>query len=352
MGMAIGTGALTRYENEQIAEIAAWKAEEPRGIGWALKRVRAPIGRLVGKVVSGSMVHKIADKAGALVESQDGLQDVAREAGVGDVAELRSRPLEECDRLANAVSARAQKLALMEGAAAGLGGFITELGNIPVLIAAAERAIRRIGHGYGYRLDTEADRRFVLGILEVSTVDDPAERRRLLDRLRAGTLGDEAGLNGVKHEVIDELMLEIVPLLGDMVSVALDYAFMKRVDISARRIFQERWLRDRGKVTEIPAAILPGSSGAGRHAGAGQAARELVAEAAHLGGFGVGFVVTTPVAIAAALASGRLPMPAARGVADGTRAAVSSAAQFAAGWRFLGRDDRTVSARAIAGRSV
>jgi len=34
-----------------------------------------------------------------------------------------------------------------------------------------------------YRLDTEPERRFVLSVLELSTVDDPSERRRLIARV-------------------------------------------------------------------------------------------------------------------------------------------------------------------------
>ena len=333
---------LTAYESAQVEEIAAWKAEEPGPVSRALKRVRQPLGQLVGKAVPGSLVRKIAEKAEALVEKVEGLQEIASEAGVADIAELRYRPLEECDRLTSAVSTRAQRLALLEGAAAGLGGIVTELGNIPVLLAAAERAIRRIGHGYGYRLDNEAERRFVLGVLELSTVDDPALRRELCDRLSTGpALVGPTGpsLNGVKNEVIDELMLEAVPLLGDAVSVALDYAFIRRVDVTARRVFQERWLRDRGKVTRIAPAPSPG-----RTTHARRAARDLVAEAVYLGGYGVGFLVAAPVAVAGVLAS-RLPGPVVRGATDGARNAAASAVQFAAGWSSLAEHDGLPHAR-------
>jgi hypothetical protein len=330
---------LTEYESAQVAEIAAWKAEQPGAVSKALQGIRAPLGRIVGRVVPGSMVRTIAEKAEVLVEAHDGVREIAREAGVDDVGELRYRPLQECDRLAAAVSARAQRMALAEGAAAGIGGIVTELGNIPVLIAAAERAVRRIGHCYGYPLDTEAERRFVLGVLELSTVDDPARRRRLRERLVVPAATSGAGshgpsLNGVKKEVVNELLLEAVPLLGDVASVALDYAFMRRVDLTARRVFQERWLRDLGKVAEIP----PADPAPGRQTHTLRAACDLVSEAVYLGGYGAGFVVTAPVALAAALAS-RLPAPVVRGAAAGARDAAVSADQFAAGWQSLSEPD-------------
>jgi len=338
---------LTAYESGQVGEIAAWKAGEPGRVSRALKRVRGPLGRLVGDAVPGAMVRKMAETAGALVDTHDGLQEIAREAGVGDVGELRYRPLEECDRLARAVSTQGQKLALRGGAAAGPGGFVTEPGSIALLLAAAERAIRRIGHCYGYRLDTEAERRFVLGVLELSAVDDPAERCRLGARLTApAALGPKPGapgLNGVKKGLLDDLVQGAVPLLpGDATSVALDYAFVRRVDVTARRVFQERWLRDRGKVAEVPAAPSPGRRAFRRHA-----AGDLVCEAVHLGGFGVGFAVGVPVAVAGALASRRLPAPVVRGAAEGARDAAASAAQFAAGWRSLPGHEGVSPARPV-----
>jgi hypothetical protein len=329
---------LTAYEARQVAEIAAWKGEAPGPVWRALKKVREPLGRVVGKVVPGAMVGKLAEKAEALVERRDGADRIARSAGVGNVSELKHRSLEECDRLARSVSARAQRQAILESVAAGAGGIATEILNIPVLLAAAERAILRVGHCYGYRLDTEADRRYVLALLELASDDDLERRPRHIDRLRRlereGTRGSAPGsargfgVNGAGKQVAEELALEAVPVLGEAVSVALDYAFMRRVDVAARRAFQERWLRDRGKVDEIP----PSPPGDRRRAL--QSARALLTEATYLGGYGVGFALTVPVAAAGLLAA-RLPRPIVRGAVDGARDAAVSADDFREGWRSL-----------------
>jgi hypothetical protein len=336
---------LTAYESRQVAEIAAWKAEAPGPLARALKKVREPLGRVVGKAVPGAMVSKLAEKAEPLVESHDGVDQIAHAAGIADVSELKHRPLEDCDRLARSVSARAQRQAVVEGLAAGVGGIATEVLNIPVLLAAAERAIRRIGHCYGYRLDTEADRQYVLALLELATDDDLSRRPQHLERLRrlerVATRAGEPGfrLNGVRKEVVEELALEAVPLLGDVVSVALDYAFMRRADLAARRVFQERWLRDLAKVEEIPPAP------AGDRVQAMQTARELLTETFYLGGYGVGFVLTVPAAAAGLLAS-RLPGPVVRGATDGARDAAASADEFCEGWRSLAEPAPSLTPRA------
>ena len=262
-------GTLTDYEAGQVGEIAAWKAEEPGRVARALRRAREPLGRLVGKALPGSMVRTIAEKAEA--------------AGRGPRRPPGDRPRGRRRRRRRAAapglwrSATGQALAVeaagrrshgpAKGAAAGLGGFVTEVGNLPILLAAVERAIRRIGHCYGYRLDTEPERRFVLCVLELSTLDDPAERRaRLLSRAsRPGSAADEApprpSLNGVKNEVVHEPDAGGNPAPGRRGVGGPRLRLHPRVsgsDSTARRVFQERWLRDQRKVTEIAPAPLPG----------------------------------------------------------------------------------------------
>lgn len=325
---------LTAYEARQVAEIADWKMEAPGRLSRALQAVRRPLGRVVGKAVPASTIRAMAEKADVMLAHHDGLQEIARLAGVREIGELKSRPLEDCDRLAATISARAQQQAVLEGFVAGVGGIATELLNIPVLIAAAERAIHRIGHCYGYRLEADRERLFVLGILELSTEDDPSRSQNLRARLNAIPTADAQaapdanGLNGLCEQMVEDLAVEAVPFLGDAVSVVLDYAFMRRVDVTARRVFQERRLREQGKVSVIAPSALAGTAHTGR------AARELLEQAVYLGGFGVAFALTLPFAAAGRLGA-RLPSPVVQGATDGARDAAASADQLREGWRSL-----------------
>ncbi|MBV8555084.1 MAG: EcsC family protein [Planctomycetaceae bacterium] len=314
---------LTEYESRAVRLIAEWKARTPSRVSRALKVVRWPVGKVMGKVVPEPGVHKICDKVEALLERRNGLEEIARKAGVRDVEELAHRSLEECDQLAREVSARAQREAILEGATAGVAGIAGEAMNTPVLIGAAIRAIRRIGHCYGYRLDTELDRQYVLGILELSTVEDPEERKRIRERLyRLMHKMDEGeppiGFEGIKKELVEDLVFEVVPIVGGLVSVFDDYAYMRRVDFAARRVFQERWLRRRGKVTVIAPAEVS------RRARSLWVAWEATNELIYLGSFAVGFVVSVPFAAVGTLAT-RLPGPVVRGMEDGSRHAIASA---------------------------
>ena len=55
-------------------------------------------------------------------------------------------------------------------------------------------------------------------------------------------------LDGVRTAMLEDLAFGAVPILGDLTSILMDYDFVRRVDITARRVFQERWLKDHGKV--------------------------------------------------------------------------------------------------------
>ena len=83
-------------------------------------------------------------------------------------------------------------------------------------------------------------------------------------------------------------------------------------------MFQERWLRRRGKVLVIPPAE------AGLRSQSLSVAWEASREVLYLGSFGLGFVATLPVAAAAMVLKRSLPDPAIRGATDGARDAVAS----------------------------
>jgi hypothetical protein len=300
---------LTEYEAGQVAEIAAWKSEVPSRITWTLEHVREPLGRILSKALPCSKLSSLFAKAETLIGPDDGLADLARQAGTSAVEELRHRPLEECDRLAMAVSVRAQRQTMLQGAALGLGGPAIDLLFIAVLMAAAVRAVRRIGHCYGYRLDSELDREYVLGILELATIDDPAERQRIRERLRrlihrADTSEPPIGLEGVKKALAKDFALKSVPVVGDVAAFGLDYSFLRRAGVAARRVFQERWLRHHGKISEIS----PASSS--RRTQTLHVAGEVTGSLAYMGTYAMGFVAALPVAAAWRLAS-RLHNPAA-----------------------------------------
>ena len=309
---------LTEYEERVVREIALWKAETLSRVARAYRVIRKPLDDVTSKVVTGSTVRDWCARVEALVDPQAGRNEIARTAGVSAVEELAHRSLEECDQLAEDVSVHAQRRAIVESTVAGIFGAAL---NIPVLLAAAVRAIRRIGHCYGYPLATERDRHYVMGVLELATAEEPELRLSIRARLYFLMHDPQTApleLLGVRRDLAEDLVIEVVPFVGKVVSVVLDYAFMRRVDTAARRVFQERWLRRRGKVLVIPPAEARLRSQS--LAVAWEASRELL----YLGSYGLGFAASLPVAAAAMVLKLSLPEPAICGATDGARDAVAS----------------------------
>ncbi len=315
------TNTLTEYEERAVTEIALWKAEKPSRVSRVFEVLRTPLNKVTGRAVTGSTVRSLCTRVESLVEPQAGRDEIARAAGVGAVEELAHRSLEECDQLADHVCVHAQRRAIVESSAAGVAGIVGATLYIPVLVGAAIRAIRRIGHCYGYPLATERDRHYVMGVLELAMAEEPEVRQSIRARLYA-LMHDPTTvpleLHGVRRALAEDLVIGSLPILGEPAAIVLDYAFMRRVDTAAHRVFQERWLRRRGKVLVIP----PAESGVRSQSlsVAWEASREVV----YLGSFGLGFVATLPVAAAAKVLRRSLPEPAIRGATVGARDAADA----------------------------
>jgi hypothetical protein len=248
---------LTPYETEQVREIALWKSTPPNPFSELVKSITTSLTDLVEKMIPDQWVIAAIQQGYRVSELVAGQDDIKRRAGVAQLVELRKKPLEECDRLADGVTVAAQIWATVEGAATGAGGALTTAIDLPLLFVLSLRTILRVGHCYGYTLDHPNDQKFVLGILVAATSGSLATRRKRLDRLREveHLLVEETEEEILADELLSLLFqLEIfaeVPGVGLISGALLNLLFIRRVDITARRVFQERWLEDNGKVHVI-----------------------------------------------------------------------------------------------------
>jgi hypothetical protein len=320
---------LTAYESEQVRRIAAWKSEPPNPLSELWKRITRPGVKLIERTIPDRLVRSAIEKGYDITEILAGEEDIQRRAGVKDLGELRDKPLEECDRLAEQVALAAQALAVAEGAVTGAGGMLTTLLDVPLLFILALRTIIKTGHCYGYPFHHRKGRHFALGVLIAAISGSLEVRRQRISRLREL---EDLLLEETQEEIIAEELLsflfqleifEEVPGVGVISGAVLNVTFMHRVDVTARRVFQERWLRDNGKITVIepaeshPRALAAGWSGA-------------LGRAAYAACYGVGFGVAVPVCMVGLLFR---PMNNAltRGLRDGATAA-DQQAQRALGW--------------------
>jgi hypothetical protein len=279
---------LTAFEAEQVRAIAAWKSLPPHPAGELFKRIAQPGADLIEKMIPHAAARTAIDRAYALADrAAEGLPPTGR-------------PLEEADADAIQIGATARKVALAEGAATGAGGILTTLVDVPVLFVLALRTIIKLGRCYGYPLEGERARKFVLGVLIAATSGSLSVR---LDRL--GQLRDiEAWfLEETQEEILTEeaasllFQLEIfgeIPAVGAISGALLNLSFITRVEVSARRVFQERWLRDQGKVDAIaPIPVHAHMLALGW--------RGTLRRLAHAGGYAAGYVIAFPFACASTL---------------------------------------------------
>ncbi len=162
---------------------------------------------------------------------------------------------------AKSVSRAASGISGASGAAAGFGGVMTAGLDIPATIAIALRVIRDTGKAYGYAGDGAQEKLFRLQVLELSALDDPAERAKRIAALEAA-IGPDGELVNADHEeitpVIDQVERVsraialtsfrkragmIVPVVGSAVGGIVNSSFQRDVGKAARFAFQERRLK-------------------------------------------------------------------------------------------------------------
>jgi hypothetical protein len=327
---------MTKYEAEQVGEIALWKSERPSLLLASYRRLVSPFSRLVAHLVPDGVVERALDKVEAMSEVHDFAADIREAGGISAIPDLLNRGLDECDRLCRMVSVKAEHRALLEGAvpaAIGVvipegGGAAAAVADVPFLLEASLRAIRRIGHCYGFALDSGADRRFVLAILNLANSDERAG----VEELRCGLWAPDGPpdrkadgsdtADSIKESLADDLPIEAMPLAGDVANLVLDHAFVRRVDATARRVFQERWLRANGKVESIEPA--PGF----RRRSSVEGIAHVASEVAYAGAYGVSFGVTFPATLAGLAVESVAPPSVLRGFRDGASAAARDSTAF------------------------
>ncbi len=326
---------LTPYEMEQVDHISSWLSERPSVVETFVDRVTAPIAWISSHFTIDLGLVNVPRMA-RLAALNDGIAEISKAAGVADVIELKHHPLEECDALALQVSYHNERLALVEGAGFSVLGslnpivsFMAELGDEAVELISAMRSITRIGHCYGYRLNRPQDLAIIECVLEVAMILDPVRRAARVKTLHEA-LDGKLVLTPVEEahtaeEAVEKITGEasIAQMAADELvegpfAVVFDYHFERQVDIAARRIFQERWLRDNGKVKRVPPAPASHRRSSAREV------YDAGGQTAFIGGGFLGFVVCLPVALVGRLfrLSNNLAVRGCRDGSDQARATV------------------------------
>jgi len=346
-GKIMEQSSLTTYEAEQVALIAAWKARKPGLLKRTVETLKWPLIRVFDKLVPADQARTIFARVHQAADWEKGRDMIQRALGIDHVKELYDGPLERCDGLVKKVTDISREIITSESLLANAGGVATELLELPAEIMLALRTVHRVAGCYGYALDHPEDETLVMAIIGLSLVDDPAERLRTsrlirglvdatltrddqqrLSRIAESELKDEVGDDLVREvgaTLVEEKIEEGIPMLGAAVGVVLDNAFIEGVEKAARFTFQERWLRDHGKVDEIAPAVASQGDNALTVGGLSQAVYST--------SYAVSFGVVFPAALLCSALSTVLPAAATDGLSEGARAATSDVDRLIAGVR-------------------
>jgi len=264
-GRALAT-TLTGYEARQVSEIAAWKAEQPSVTKRIVRAITIPISYMANKVLPKSAMDMAMDAvnkmAGQLAQDDNILKDrFVQSQGVKSLHDLDAKPLQFADSLADHVITDASRIALGMGAATGTGGPVAAAAGIPVLLAGALQVIYRVSQAYCYKIEQQRDKALMLHILALSTSASPQERsqamanyQRQIEQSFLNQAIEESAQKALQRAVLGAELGMLVPGFSIAFNAYLNREFVIKAGVTAKRVFQERWLRDRGKVTWIRSA--------------------------------------------------------------------------------------------------
>jgi hypothetical protein len=168
--------------------------------------------------------------------------------------EMNKVPLPVVDYLADKTIRAAMKMAMLEGAGAGLGGMLSVLPDVGILGGITWRMIQKLSLLHGFEYATDDDRAdLLLAAASAAGVDMGKDlvRKQVIERFVPRLVERIAVQAG--GEIAENGVCRFVPVLGSVMGGTLNYYFVRGWGRRAQRHFRERHilLRD---------SLLPPSS--------------------------------------------------------------------------------------------
>ncbi|MDM8144242.1 EcsC family protein [Megamonas hypermegale] len=247
------------YIEKQIYEIDKWEKQEPSVLEKGLSIVLSPLGNITSKIIPEPVIEQAIYHACSLGKTLANKNDILEDGKVDSVSELRHKNLQLSDKLADNIGTWAIGIAGVEGAATGAGGAVTMVADIGAVIVLAFRTIHKIALCYGYEVDDDKEREFVLNILSVSGANSLREKKEALIALK---INEEVQAKMVEAILMSNLVkkvskqlginlskrkaMQFIPGIGMAIGAAVNISYIKDIAEAAKRTYQKRWLTDNG----------------------------------------------------------------------------------------------------------
>lgn len=284
---------LTDYEKQAQREVERWQQGEPAvGLadaiagGWtklpgsfaglvrqAADLAMRPVDWAVDRVVPPEMIDRLSEGIGQALgrlneastwtfEEED-LLEKARERGieVGNLRELRDRPLEELDPLAREFFNQNAILAAIEGGGTSLGGPLFIAADIPLLFTINFRVIQQVAGAYGFPLRGAEFEPLVVAIYNVAASGSRDAKHAALRELSvaAASFAHDTDYRGrraqgtfreqnrhVPRELAKNLAArklgQLIPVAGAAVGAGVNYWFTEQTARTSYMLFRSLYL--------------------------------------------------------------------------------------------------------------
>ena len=242
------------YVQTVLSEQDAYRAAGPSLLPRAVRSVVGPIGYLTNRLIPAEVIE--AAIAGADWAASSSIRKAAINHDFAD--------LEACDEATADVRRWALGYAVTGGGAAGAFGALGLAIDVPATVALALRTARLTGLCYGFGGDSDAERVYILDVLQLAGANSRAERELAMARLArersefgrddwqkivqltGQTTGSVAATQRVAATLGVNLstrkMAQIAPVIGAAVGAGVNAAFQNDVAAAARFAYRARWL--------------------------------------------------------------------------------------------------------------
>ena len=237
-----------------LQEQDAYRAAPPAVLPRAVRSVAKPIGFLTNRIIPADVVE--AGLKGADWAATGSIRKTAVNHDFSDIG--------ACEEAVREVRRWALGYAVAGGGAAGAFGALGLALDVPATMTLALRTVRLVGLSYGFGADSEAERVYILDILQLAGSNSPKEKSAALERLskeraemapeewrKIVTLtGQTSGTLAATRRVAATLgvnlstrkVAQIAPIVGAAVGAGVNAAFLNDVAGAARFAYRERWL--------------------------------------------------------------------------------------------------------------
>ncbi len=254
-----------------LAEIETWEKEQKDLWFWE-KAGRLPF-VLLDKMTPAFIREKLGqviDEMAAYVETggqylmndQDVLQRLARSVettegvSVYSVKDVANLPLWLMDGVADELSATSKKIATVQGATTGFGGWFTLAIDVPVLLGLSLKVLQEMAISYGYDPRENTERIFIVKCLVLSSSDIVGKRAIIEELSQFGrnmqNINTIAQLQGWREVIITysdnfgwKKLFQLVPIAGMLFGAYLNRKTIEDVAMTGKMMYRKRRVMER-----------------------------------------------------------------------------------------------------------